>query len=80
MQEEYKKDFGKVKALELTLQQNDIVFIPAYWWYSIKYGEKANICSFRYRTYMNTVAILPSLIISTLQTLNTKHNIVESIE
>ena len=79
VQEEYKKDFGKVKALELSLKPNDIIFIPAYWWYSIKYGEKANICCFRYRTYMNTVAILPSLIISTLQILNTKHNIVERI-
>ena len=80
VQEEYKKDFGKVKTLELTLTQNDIIFIPAYWWYSIKYGENANICSFSYRTYMNTVAILPSLIISILQSLNTKHNIVERVE
>jgi hypothetical protein len=80
VQEEYKKDFGKVKVLELTLKQNDIIFIPAYWWYSIKYGENANICSFRYRTYMNTVAILPALVISTLQSLNTKHNIVQTIK
>ena len=79
-EEKYKKDLGKLKSLELTLRQNDIIFIPAYWWYSIKYGENANICSFSYRTYMNTVAILPSLTISVLQSLNTKHNIVESVE
>ena len=79
VQDEYKKDFGKLKALEVRLKKNDILFIPAYWWYSIRYEDIANICSFKYRTYMNTVAMAPSLIISTLQSLNTKHNVVEKV-
>ena len=79
VQEQYKKDFRKIKVLEVTLKKNDIIFIPAYWWYSIQYKDISNICSFQYRTYMNTVAILPLLIISTLQSLNIKHNIVDKI-
>jgi len=80
VQEEYKKDFGKVKSLEVVLKPNDILFISAYWWYSVKYEDGASICSFKYRTYMNTVAILPSLIMSTLQSLNIRHDIVEKMD
>ena len=80
VQEEYKKDYGKIKALEVILKKNDIIFIPAYWWYSIRYDEISNLCSFSYRTYMNTVAILPSLVISTLQSLNIKHDIVDKFD
>ena len=79
VQDKYKKDFGKIKALEVKLKKNDIIFIPAYWWYSIQYEEISNICSFKYRTYMNTLAILPTLFISLLQSLNTKHDIIEKI-
>ena len=79
VQGEYKKDFGKIKALEVKLKKNDIIFIPAYWWYSIQYEEISNICSFKYRTYMNTLAIMPTLFISLLQSLNTKHDIIEKI-
>ena len=81
VQDEYKRDFGKIKALEINLKQSEIIFIPAYWWYSVKYGdEETSICSFRYRTYMNTVAILPSLVIYLLQSLNTKYANVAKIE
>ena len=36
IQEEYKIDFDKIKCMEITLEPGKILFIPAYWWYSIK--------------------------------------------
>ena len=36
-----------------------ILYIPAYWWYSIKFVNLSSISVLKYRTYMNTVAILP---------------------
>ena len=80
IQDEYKREFNKIKSLEVCLKQNDIIFIPAYWWYSIKYEQVSSVCVFQYRTYMNTVAILPTILMSTLQTLNTKHEVVEKIQ
>ena len=80
IQPEYKKEFGKIKALEIKLKKNEIVFIPAYWWYSILFDEMSTLCSFQYRTYMNTVAILPEIIIATLQAQNIKHQIAETLD
>ena len=80
IQEEYKKEFNRVKSLEIQLKKNDIIFVPAYWWFSVKYDNNTSICMFKYRTYMNTVAILPDIVMSTLQSLNTKHEIVDKIK
>jgi hypothetical protein len=52
-----------------------MIFIPAYWWYTIEYEKLTSICNFQYRTYMNTVAIIPELFLSFLQTLNIKREI-----
>jgi len=80
IQPEYKKEFGKIKALEIQVKKNEIAFIPAYWWYSIRFNEMSTLCSFQYRTYMNTVAILPHIIIAALQSQNIKHQIAETIQ
>lgn len=73
----YKSDYAKIKTLEVELVPGKIIFIPAYWWYSIKYVNDAVICSFKYRTYMNTVAILPSLFLHFLQKQNVKRTTVK---
>jgi len=73
----YKTDYAKIKTLEVELVPGKIIFIPAYWWYSIKYVNDAVICSFKYRTYMNTVAILPSLFLHFLQKQNVKRSTVK---
>ena len=78
VQEKYLHDFDKIKCMEVTLEPGKIIFIPAYWWYSFKFEDnKSTIISFKYRTYMNTLAILPNLFISFLQKQNIKHDIVE---
>lgn len=72
VQHMYKADYDKIKTLEVVLTPGKIVFIPAYWWYSIKFYDGATICAFKYRTYMNTVAILPHLFLHFLQRQNVK--------
>lgn len=73
----YKQDFDKIKTMDITLEAGDLVFIPAYWWYSIRFDEISSICSFQYRTYMNTLAICPQLFIHGLQKMNVKREIVK---
>ena len=78
VQPEYCDDFDKIKTLEVDLNQGMTMFIPAYWWYSIKFiDSETSVCSFKYRTYMNTIAILPELVMSALQNINTKRDTLE---
>jgi hypothetical protein len=72
VQEKYKPDFDKIKCLEVTLVKGQIIFIPAYWWYS--FNLTGSMCSFKYRTYMNTVSIMPQLVMRFLQRQNVKRN------
>lgn len=79
IQDEYKTDFNKIKFLEVDLEPGNIIYIPAYWWYSIQIlEENTSILSFKYRTYMNNVAILPQLILKIMQKQNIKHKIIDN--
>jgi hypothetical protein len=80
VQHAYKADYDKIKTLEVELTPGKILFIPAYWWYSIKYYDDATICTFKYRTYMNTVAILPQLFLYFLQRQNVKRTTVKRMD
>ena len=72
VQSMYKADFDKVKSLEITLKKGQIIFIPAYWLYSIKFTNLSSICVFKYQTYMNVVAISNHLFMNFLQRNNIK--------
>jgi len=70
IQEKYKHDFEKVKCLEINLTPGKFLFIPAYWFYSFKLSKDSSICCFKYRTYMNNIAISPHIFLYTLQNNN----------
>ena len=79
IQDEYKSDFNKMKFLEVDLEPGNLIYIPAYWWYSIQIlEENTSILSFKYRTYMNNVAILPQIILKIMQKQNIKHKIIDN--
>ena len=79
-QVQYSADFDKVKCLEVVLTPGKIIQIPAYWWYSIQFGQNASISCFRYRTYMNNVAIAPYIGLHALQLQNVKRDITKKRE
>jgi len=75
-QTKYTADFDKIKCLEFTLTPGKTLFIPAYWWYSIKFNDiHTSISCFRYRTYMNNIAITPYIGLHALQIQNVKRNV-----
>ncbi len=80
IQDNYKYDFAKVKVLDIELKRGDIIFIPAYWWYSIRFNRISSVCVFKYRTFMNNVAIFPHIFTSFLQNQNIKNDIVKKFE
>ena len=75
-QPKYIADFDKMKCLEFTLTPGKTLFLPAYWWYSIKFiSSDTSISCFRYRTYMNNIAVLPYIGLHALQIQNVKRNV-----
>jgi hypothetical protein len=79
-QAKYIADFDKIKCLEFTLNPGKTLFLPANWWYSIKFNtSNTSISCFRYRTYMNNIAILPYITLHALQIQNVKRNIVKKV-
>ena len=73
VQDEYRADFNKLRTIDVTLITGQMIHIPAYWWYSIKFVKSnTTICVFKYKTYMNTLAISNHLIMQLLQGQNTK--------
>ena len=74
IQPNYKTEFSKIKMLELVLYPGQLIYVPAYWWYSIQFHDKSSVAAFRYRTYMNNIAIAPQLLMYTLQINNVKRN------
>ena len=80
IQDEYKQDFDKIKFMDVTLDPGKLIFIPAYWWYSLKFEDNdCIILNFNYRTYMNIAAIFPQMFLSFLQKQNIKHNLIHKI-
>ena len=76
-QPKYIADFDKMKCLEFTLTPGKTLYIPAYWWYSIKFNKNSSISCFNYRTYMNNIAISPYIGMHALQIQNIKRNVVK---
>lgn len=80
VQKQYQHDFSKIKCLDVNLEKGKLLFIPAYWWNSIKFNTKDTvILSFKYRTYMNNIAILPEYFKYLLQKQNIKHNVIKRL-
>ena len=67
-----KQDVDKVKFLEISLVKGQMLFIPAYWWYSIKFEKESCVCTLQYKTVMNIIATLPDICMGILQRHNTK--------
>lgn len=79
VQSEYKPDFDKIKCLELELTPGKMLFIPAFWWYSFEFYENTSLCSFKYKTYMNTFSNIPLFIMRFLQSHNVKRNVAKKL-
>jgi hypothetical protein len=77
----YKNDYQKAKFLRVMLNTDQVLIIPPYWFYSIKFLEENTIVFFNsYRTFTSSIAIIPDLFIQTLQQNNLKLNMIRKID
>jgi hypothetical protein len=63
----------KIKFIDIIVEKGKMIFIPPYWWYSFEFIDKSTIISFKYRTYMNMITLIPYLFIQMLQIQNIKY-------
>lgn len=81
VQAQYRSDFDKLRSMDITLIPGQMVHIPAYWWYSIKFVKSnTSVCAFKYKTYMSTLAISNRLFMRMLQRQNTKRVIAKKMD
>ena len=66
------KNIENVKFIDIIVEKGNMIYIPPYWLYSIEFIEISTLLSFKYRTYMNLLTILPHLFIQMLQLQNIK--------
>ena len=78
IQPHYKNDYHKAKFLRVLLNVNQVLIIPPYWFYSIKFLEENSIVFLNsYRTFTSSIAIIPELFIQLLQQNNLKLNMIK---
>ena len=56
-----------------------ILYIPPYWWYTFKFDKDTSVSCFKYRTYMNNIAISPKIFMYALQNQNVERKIAKKI-
>ena len=80
-QKKYKTDVSKLKFLEFDVMPGFMLYIPPYWWYSIKFsdGQDTIVSGFTYNTMMNCITNIPNWALYYLQQHNTKTRIAKTI-
>lgn len=78
-QANYKTDFYKVKCLEVVLTPGSILYVPAYWFYSIEFHDGASLCKFSYQTYMGSLSVVHYHTLAFLQRNNTRDKVAKAV-
>jgi hypothetical protein len=71
----WNENVNNIKYIEIHATENDTIYIPPYWWYSFQFNTETTIVSYKYRTIMNNITIIPKLIYSFIAIHNKKQNI-----
>lgn len=86
-QPKYVNNLAKIKQLNFTIKNNTILYIPPYWWYSIKYNKKTIVYASYFNTAINIISNIKNIILYYLQnqninkkTINTINNLNKFIE
>jgi len=67
VQPEYTSGYENVISTEIELNANCIIYIPAYWYYSIQAIEDSVLTKHNYWTSMNIISVIPKLIMFAME-------------
>ena len=79
-QPQFKTDFAKVKCLEIELTPGKVMYIPAYWFYSVEFERNTSMCKFSYQTYMGSLSVIHYHTLAFLQRNNTRDKVAKAID
>jgi hypothetical protein len=80
-QKKYRHEMEKIKFLEFDVTEGYVLYLPPFWWYSIKYSDEPTLISgFTYNSIMNCVANIPNWGLYFLQQHNIKKKITKTID
>jgi hypothetical protein len=81
-QKKYFNEMDKVKFLEFDVNAGNVLYIPPYWWYSIKYSDQSEniVAGFTYISVMNCLANLPNWVKYYAQQSNIKKRITKTLD
>ena len=68
--------FDKIKPEKVVLKKGQAIFLPSSWYYSYKMNDITNVICFKYRTFMNMIALTPNYINYVYKRINEDKNIV----
>ena len=70
---------GNIKFLEFDVESGFVLYIPPYWFYSIKYAaDDTELYGFYYNSLINCVANIPNWCLYYLQQQNIKHKVLRT--
>ena len=77
----YKHDVDKLKFLEFDVHNGHVLYIPPYWWYSIKYSNEEDtfILGCTYNSIINRIANIPDIVKYYLQQQNTTKKVTKTL-
>ena len=73
-------DIEELNPLRIEAKVGDLIYIPPYWLFSMKYGKETTVVSFQYQTYANTLAISPDLVLHFVQLQNIKRRTLKKMK
>ena len=81
-QPKYMHEMDKMKFLEFDVLAGSVLYVPPYWWYSIKYSDEPDtiVCHFTYNSIMNCVSNLKRWGLYYLQQSNTKTRVIKTLD
>ena len=82
LQNQYKNTIEKIKFLEFDVRPGFVLYIPSYWWYSIKFSNSTEnlICGFTYNSIMNCISNIPNYGLYYLQQSNIKKKVTKILK
>jgi hypothetical protein len=81
-QKKYMHEMEKIKFLDFEVSEGYMLFVPSYWWYSIKYTSEGNtmFSTFTYNSIMNCLANTSDIAKYYLQQNNIKTRIAKTLD
>jgi hypothetical protein len=79
-QDKYKLDMDKIKTIDFDIPAGNVLFIPPYWWYSIKFLDRNDnsVFSVNYSTIVNSLANIGDLGRYYIQQQNITHKLTKT--